>query len=115
MRFVMALAVLVGVVGWSAAHAVTPDNKARAKQFYESGTAHYNLGEIREALEDFKNAYRIIQEPVFLFNIAQCFRRLDDPAQAAEFYRAYRREAPSAVNREETDRLIGEMDKAVAE
>src|SRR5688572_10461054 len=115
MRAVVIWVLLIVSLVSQSAMGVTPESKARAKALYESGTAHYNLGEFKEALDDFKGAYRIIQEPVFLFNIAQCFRRLDDPAQAAEFYRAYRREVPNAPNREDIDRLIAEMDRAVSE
>jgi tetratricopeptide (TPR) repeat protein len=88
--------------------------RARARTLYQSGTSHYNLSEFREALGDFKEAYRLLQDASFLFNIAQCYRQLGDPTSAASFYRAFRREAPDAPNRADVDRLIGEMDKAAA-
>lgn len=91
------------------------EGKARARALYQSGTSHYNLSEFKEALVDFKEAYRLLQDPSFLFNIAQCHRQLGDPAAAASFYRAFRREAPDAPNRADVDRLIGEMDKAAAQ
>jgi hypothetical protein len=73
---------------------------------------HYNLAEFEAALADFKEAYRLRPDPVFLFNIAQCHRRLDNPADAATFYRAYLREAQAAPNRAEAERLAGEMERA---
>jgi hypothetical protein len=94
--------------------AAADDGKAQAKALFESGTAHYNLSEFKEALGDFREAYRMTRDPTFLFNIAQCQRQLGDPAAAASSYRAYRRESPDAPNRAEVDRLIGEMDKAAA-
>ncbi|GAC1504125.1 MAG: hypothetical protein NVS1B6_12000 [Steroidobacteraceae bacterium] len=81
---------------------------------FDSGTAHYNLTEYKEALGDFKEAYRLTRDSTFLFNIAQCYRQLGDSAAAANFYRSYRREAPDTSNRTEVDRLIEEMDKAAA-
>jgi tetratricopeptide (TPR) repeat protein len=87
------------------------DARDQARGLYESGTAHYNLGELKEALSDFQGAYRLVHEPTLLFNIAQCYRRMDQPRQAAELYRAYRREQPEAPNRAEVDRLIREMDE----
>ena len=39
---------------------------ARARSLYNSGIAHYNLTEYKEALADFKQAYRIRQDPALL-------------------------------------------------
>jgi tetratricopeptide (TPR) repeat protein len=85
-----------------------------AKSLYDSGMKHYNLAELDAALRDFKEAYRLKPDPAFLFNIAQCHRRLDDPATAATFYRSYLRESPEATNRAEVNQLLAEMDAAVA-
>lgn len=85
-----------------------------ARTYYESATRHYNLAEYDAALRDFKEAYRLKPDPAFLFNIAQCYRQLGDPTNAATFYRNYRREAPDAPNRKEVERLIEEMDRAAA-
>jgi tetratricopeptide (TPR) repeat protein len=94
--------------------ATTPaDNpRAKARAIYESAIAHYNLGEIKEALDAFKLAYRMFPESVLLFNIAQCHRRLGQAPQAAEMYRAFLRETPNAPNRAAVDRFIEEMDRA---
>jgi hypothetical protein len=86
-----------------------------ARSLYRSGTQHYNLAEYRQALEDFKAAYRATPDPVFLFNIAQCHRQLHEYEEAATFYRSYRRESPEAPNRKEVERLILQMEQAVAE
>jgi tetratricopeptide (TPR) repeat protein len=86
-------------------------DESRARAIYQSAMAHYNLGEIKEALESFREAYRLVREPALLFNIAQCHRRLGQHAQAAEFYRSYRREVPDSPNRAEVERLIGEMER----
>jgi hypothetical protein len=109
------LALLLSLTLSSVAFGGKAEDRAKARALFESGTAHYNLGEPTEALADFRAAYRIIPDAVFIFNIAQCLRRLNQPGQAADFYRTYRREAPDAPNRREVDRLIEEMDKAVAE
>ena len=104
---VVSLLVCFAVAGRAHAGAETV---SRAKALYESGTSHYNLNEFDDALHDFKEAYRVRPDPVFLFNIAQCYRQLGDPKAAASFYRSYRRELPDAPNRVEVDRLIAEMD-----
>src|SRR5439155_26759054 len=54
-------------------------------------------------------------EPSFLFNIAQCYRQVGDKPNAIRFYRTYLRETPSAPNRDEVNRLISTLERAVAE
>jgi tetratricopeptide (TPR) repeat protein len=103
--------VVMGMLGLAAAAARADGLDARA--LYERGTAHYNLGEWRPALDDFKEAYRLKRDPAFLFNLAQCYRQLGEPAQAQLEYRAYLREAPEAPNRAEVERLVVSMDEAV--
>jgi tetratricopeptide (TPR) repeat protein len=110
-RALMCLLCLCWLVPSNAFASPTTEAKAR----YDSGTGHYNLAEYKEALQDFKEAYRLIRHPALIFNIAQCYRQLNDPDQAVIFYRAFRREAPNAPNRADIDRLIGEMERAVQE
>jgi tetratricopeptide (TPR) repeat protein len=109
MRLTLGVLALVALL----ATAARADNdRKQARELYEQGTALYNVGEYRSALDKFKAAYLIVRDPVFLFNIGQCQRQLDDPAAAAASYKAYRRERPDAPNRVEVDRLIVEMEKA---
>lgn len=116
MRSAVVLGLFV-VLAVTNAHATPPanPNRAQARALYESANSHYNLSEYAEALKDFKEAYRLINDPVLLFNIAQCHRQLKELEDAARFYRAYRREYPDAPNRDEVDRLIVQMDEAIGQ
>ncbi len=87
---------------------------ATAKACFKRGRTHYQLGEYREALKEFKEAYRLKPDASFLYNIAQCHRQLGDLADAIKFYGNYLREAPDAANRNEVERQIREL-KAAAE
>jgi TolA-binding protein len=80
-----------------------------AKARYLSGQSHYNLNEFPEALQDFKEAYRLHPDPAFLFNIAQCERQLGELEEAIKFYRSYLRNKPDAKNRREVERKIEEL------
>src|SRR5215471_18685451 len=80
-----------------------------AKTRYLSGQSHYNLNEFTEALQDFKEAYRLRPDPAFLFNIAQCERQLGDLEEAIKFYRSYLRNKPDAPNKREVEKKIDEM------
>ena len=61
----------------------------RPNELFASGLRHYHLSEWAAALDDFKAAYRQQADPVFLFNIAQCYRQMGEPQQAQTEYRAY--------------------------
>ena len=97
--------VLVVAVCNGTASADGGDAKAR----YMSGQSHYNLNEFSEALQDFKEAYRLHPDPAFLFNIAQCERQLGDFDEAIKFYRSYLRNKPDATNAKEVQKKIDEL------
>ena len=89
------------------------DPKQEAKARYETAQSHYNLNEFQEALQDFKEGYRLFPDPVFLFNLAQCERQLGNVEEAIKFYRSYLRNRPKAPNRQEVVRRIDEMQAAI--
>jgi len=84
--------------------------KQEAKARFMSGQRHYNLNELSEALADFKDAYRLYPDPVFLFNLGQCERQLGHHEEAIRFYRNFLREQPKAPNRQEVLHKIEEME-----
>ena len=85
-------------------------NAKEAKAAYEEGARHYDLAEYAEALTSFKDAYRAKTDPSFLFNIAQCLRKLNKLDDAATFYRTYLRRAPDASNRVEVERHLKDVE-----
>lgn len=89
-------------------------NAKEAKAAYEEGARHYDLAEYAEALESFKDAYRARTDPAFLFNIAQCLRKLEKLDDAATFYRTYLRRAPEASNRAEVERRLKDIEIQLA-
>ena len=88
------------------------EGKSLAKARFSAGMKHYNLGEFKEALVDFREGYRNYQEPVFLFNMAQCQRQLGDFDGAIFSYRSYLRAKPDAPNRADVEERIREMEQA---
>jgi tetratricopeptide (TPR) repeat protein len=86
-----------------------PVGEARAHS--NRGTGLYNLGRFSDALAEFEAAYLAIQDPPFLFNIAQCQRKMGNNKEALETYRAYLRVAPAAPNRTEVQRHISELER----
>ncbi len=92
----------------SPAHA---DNRDKARAAFRLGSQHYSLGEYKDALTAFKEAYRNYEDPSFLFNIAQCERQLDQRADAIREYRMYLVYAPDATNREDVRQLIARLEQ----
>ncbi len=85
---------------------------AEAKQHYGAASKLYDLAEYEGALREFKEAYRAVEDPAFLFNIAQCHRKLGHTQEAITFYRTYLRRAPHTANRAEVERRIAELERA---
>jgi tetratricopeptide (TPR) repeat protein len=87
--------------------------KAEAKARFVAGQSHYNLNEFAEALAEFKEAYRLLPDPVFLYNSGQCERQLGHLDEAIRFYRSFLREQPKAPNRQEVLHKIEEIEVAL--
>jgi hypothetical protein len=107
---IAALVVLALVLVPGSVKAGPEQDKLLAKQHFESGSLHFDLSEYDQALLEFKEAYRLKPDATFLYNIAQCHRKLGHIEEALTFYRTYLRRSPKAPNREEVERRIEELD-----
>jgi hypothetical protein len=94
--------------------AVQTKEKTEAQAQYDRGTVHFNLDEWPLAIEDFKAAYRLFPDATFLYNIAQCHRKMGNAPEALSFYKKYLRERPDAPNRPEVEKRIDELEAALA-
>jgi tetratricopeptide (TPR) repeat protein len=86
-----------------------------AREHYNKGMTHFDLGEIDAAVEEFRTAYSITQAPGLLFNIAQAYRYKKDYKQALHFYHSYLRLMPRAPNRTDVEARVAEMEELVKE
>jgi len=89
------------------------DMEAKARALYERGIRHYNLFEYDQAIEAFKEGYKLSGIPAFLFNIAQSYRLKGDCVQALLFYRNYLRSHPDAENRKIAEEKMAAMEECV--
>jgi tetratricopeptide (TPR) repeat protein len=94
---------------------VRADDREAARQAFRRGSQHYKIGEYKEALAEFKGAYRSYEDPSFLFNIAQCERQLGMSEDAAREYRMYLAESPNAPNRDEVREMIEKLDGQISD
>jgi hypothetical protein len=110
----LAVLVVAGSVSPSlAAEDSAKESAGAARAHFKQARTHYQLGEYRDALKEFKEAYRLKQDASFLYNIAQCHRQLGELSDAVKLYASYLREAPEAPNRVEVERQIRELKAAV--
>jgi tetratricopeptide (TPR) repeat protein len=85
--------------------------ESQAKSHFNRGTSFYNIGRFADALAEYEAAYLAVQDPPFLFDIAQCHRKMGNSKEALASYRTYLRVAPNAPNRAEVQKRISELER----
>ena len=108
-----AVAVLAAAFTAAPAAARPTRQQQQAKQLYEAGTQHFNLGEYDAAVTSYKEAYRLVPEPYFLYNIAQSYRLAGDARQALSFYKSFLNALPEAPNRADVEGFITELEETL--
>jgi tetratricopeptide (TPR) repeat protein len=106
---------LICVVARAHAAPAAPDPNKEARDHYDKGLSHYNLGEFTDAIDEFKRAYEISKAPRLLFNLAQAQRLNKEYEQALYSYTTYLRLMPDAPNRVDVAARIAEMSRLLKE
>ena len=71
-------------------------------------------GNTQEAIAEFRRAYELRDDARFLFDIADCYRRLGLRDQARFFYERYLAAAPEAPDRDEVEAALAALARADA-
>ena len=114
-----AVAVVLSLTLSGVARAQDDDSKKaavleEARQHVAKAKVHYDLGEFKEAADEYIIVYRLRPIPALLFNIAQAYRQGGLYDKARQFYKSYLRESPEAKNRATIELSIREMDELLA-
>src|SRR6478736_6829838 len=88
--------------------------REEAKHHFEEATAAFNVGDFSRAADEYREAYKIVHDPVLLYDAAQACRLGNDPQQAVFLYRSYLRSAPNAPNRKQVEDRITTLDQELA-
>jgi tetratricopeptide (TPR) repeat protein len=88
---------------------VDPATQAKAVKLFETGQASYQQGSYLAAIDLFKNAYQLVNDPVYLFNIAQSYRKIADCVPAHDYYVKYLEADPKAPNKDKVQQWIFEL------
>ena len=89
--------------------ATPAETTAQAREHFKAAQLHYALGEFEDAVKEFREAYRLRQEPAILYNIAQCHRQMRQWREAYFNYRQYLNLKRDAPNRDEVEELVEQM------
>jgi tetratricopeptide (TPR) repeat protein len=87
-----------------------------AREQVKQATTAYNLGHFDEAAQHYEEAYRLVQDPILLFDIGQSYRLGEKPEKAITAYRSYLRTAGSdAPNRAVVEKHLAELKRQLDE
>jgi tetratricopeptide (TPR) repeat protein len=86
-----------------------------ARKHFQKGQQLFDVGRWDEAAEAFERAYSARNDPTFIYNMAQAYRRKGDAKRALELYKNYLIKAPKAAQRAEVEERIAALQKQVEE
>ncbi len=101
-------------LGLAAAPAHADSIASRARMLFDRAETHFSLGEFTQALDLYREAYRLKPLPGFLFNIGQCHRKLGRCDQAVFFFKQFLDKLPKAPNRALVEDLVRECEAVLA-
>jgi tetratricopeptide (TPR) repeat protein len=91
------------------------DDRTIAREEVKQAEIAFNLGHHAEAASLYEQAYRLVSDPILLYNIGQCHRLAHEPGEALTAYRAYLRVAPKdSPVRAKVEQTIDDLEWAVA-
>ncbi len=109
----LAVAVLLAATRLVGADPVDPQTQAKADALFEKAQAHYQAGEYQAAIELFRSGYDLVHDPIYLFNLAQSYRKVLDCVAATDYYQQYLTAAPAAPNKDKVEGWIRELSQCV--
>jgi hypothetical protein len=105
----LAIAMLAVPVAW--AGPTEDSDREAAKVATKQAMAAFNLGHYDEAASLYEEAYRLVPDPILLYDLGQSYRQANQLDKALIAYRSYLRTAPEdAPNRERVEAWVRELD-----
>jgi tetratricopeptide (TPR) repeat protein len=103
-------AIILCWTGEAGAQAPAAANAAAARAHYQKGLRQYEVGNYEEALAEFRAAHLAKADPAFIYNAAQCLRRLGRSSESLLLYRRFLSLSPDSPNRSEVEKRIRELE-----
>lgn len=108
------LGVLLGTTSLAAAQDVDQARMELARAEYNAGSAAYEEGRFEEALQHFREAHRLTDNPDILYNVATVADRLRQDGLALDAYRGYLDARPNAEDRTQVEARISVLTEQIA-
>jgi len=109
---VFVLSVLLSVSSSSQAQSESATT-AQARQLFQSGVDHYSAGQYSEALMDFERAYALKPHPLVQVNIANCYDKLNQAAEALTHFEEFLSSGEgAAAQRDEVRAAMARLSKS---
>jgi hypothetical protein len=113
-RSVAPLPLAILLAALALARPAAADDSADAKMHYQKATAHYAVGEYKEAAAEYEAAYKAKQDPALLYNAAQSHRLANDNQKALLLYRNIVKLYPTSKYAAESKDRIEKLEAAIA-
>jgi hypothetical protein len=84
------------------------------QRLFADGLKAFDAGDARAAERAWKEGYAVAHDPAFLVRIGEAQEKAGAPAEAAESYRRYLREAPDAADRADIEQRLTRLAPAPA-
>ena len=90
----------------------TKEQLEQAKKAFGEGKALFDEGKLPEAIEKFKESYRLSKNPVLLYNIGFTLDQAGQKDKALFYYRKFLADAPKAASqRKEVEKRVAVIEK----
>ena len=86
-----------------------------ARQHFLKGQQLFDVGRWDDAADEFEKAYATRGDPIFIYNMAQAYRRKGETKRALDLYKNYLMKAPKSPQREEVEERIRALQKQLEE
>ena len=104
------------ILSWAALALASPGRapSAEEQRLYDDGLRAFQAGDARAAEKAWKAGYAAGHDPAFLVHIGEAQEKAGAPAEAADTYRHYLRDAPDAADRADIEQRIARLAPAAA-
>lgn len=86
-----------------------PSLEDRVDAHVQKASEHFSAGRFKDSAKELRAAHELDPQPIFLFNIAQSFRRSQQLRDALSYYQRYLLADPKTSLRAETNGYIQEL------
>ena len=104
--FCIAVILLLGLVVTPAPARAEDGATAKARERYQDAQKQFDLGNWDAAIQGFASAYELRPDPIFLYNMAQAYRRSGNLRRAIDLYKNYLIKDPKSPQRAEVEDRI---------